>query len=136
MERDGRAAETPAQRRIVEWGDGPVVVIVGVGRSTIPEVTVLLSSQANRGGRAEVSKYAALGKFLASSERQSVRLTFDEVAALVDLPASAFTHRAWWANQRDRRHVQARAWIDAGFAVDEVALGGHVIFVREASSRA
>jgi superfamily I DNA/RNA helicase/RecB family exonuclease len=31
MATDGRAALTPAQRRIVEWGDGPVVVIAGAG---------------------------------------------------------------------------------------------------------
>lgn len=35
------------------------------------------------------------------------------------LPASAYRHAAWWANETGR-HVQATAWLDAGFRVDEV----------------
>lgn len=46
---------------------------------------------------------------------------FDEIANLVGgLPPSAFRHRPWWAN--DARHVQAAAWMAAGWRTEAVDL--------------
>jgi hypothetical protein len=60
-----------------------------------------------------------------------VRLTFAEVDQIVDrLPASANNHRAWWENEVEGSHVQARAWMAAGYKVREVALGSWVIFEK------
>lgn len=48
-----------------------------------------------------------------------VRMTFNEIAGLVgSLPASAWQHREWWAN--DASHVEAAAWLDAGWRVTVV----------------
>jgi hypothetical protein len=50
-------------------------------------------------------------------------LMFDEVADLVGgLPSSAYRHQEWWSNETDGRHVQARAWLDAGMQVESVDL--------------
>ena len=51
-----------------------------------------------------------------------VEMSFDEIAWLVGgLPASAERWQAWWANVAEGgRHVQARAWLNAGREVEEV----------------
>jgi hypothetical protein len=66
-----------------------------------------------------MGKYDPLREHLASlDDRTHVRLTFNEIAALVGaLPASAWQHPAWWANEVDGAHVQAHAWLDAGWRV-------------------
>ena len=47
-----------------------------------------------------------------------MRLTFNEIARLVGaLPASAWQHREWWGNEAEGQHVQAHAWLDAGWRV-------------------
>ncbi len=47
-------------------------------------------------------------------------MSFDEIDILVGgLPASAERWPAWWANETaGSRHVQARAWLDAGREVE------------------
>jgi len=75
-----------------------------------------------------MGKYRPLGEYLKSQTVSRVRLSFDEIRAIIgaDLPPSAHKYRAWWAN--DRSHVHARAWVDAGWQVEEVALGRWVRF--------
>jgi hypothetical protein len=66
-----------------------------------------------------MAKYSPLKKQLQGRSGLTVEFAFTEIAAWVGgLPASARRHRAWWAN--DRGHVQARAWLDAGWQVDDV----------------
>lgn len=73
-------------------------------------------------------KYESLGDHLRRCGTR-VRLSFSEIDQLVGaLPISASTHRAWWANERGRGHVQARAWLDSGFRVAHVELGHWVEF--------
>jgi hypothetical protein len=57
-------------------------------------------------------------------------MTFTEIDRLVgDLPASARRLAAWWSNDRDGRHVQAKAWLEAGREVEWVDVGrGRVRF--------
>src|SRR5690606_13251972 len=46
------------------------------------------------------------------------------------LPASAYTHPAWWSNTGGS-HVQAQAWLDRGFRTEQVDLAGEkLVFVR------
>lgn len=49
-------------------------------------------------------------------------MSFDDIDTLVDgLPASAERWPAWWANEATgSRHVQARAWLDAGREVEHL----------------
>ena len=70
-------------------------------------------------------KYEPLRSFLkrVSQNTREVSLSFDEIEVILraPLPASAMSHRPWWANQRDTRtHPQTRAWVTAGFVVDAV----------------
>lgn len=52
------------------------------------------------------------------------RLSFAEIAAVLGspLPKSALQYPAWWANQRGSGHVQANAWLNAGFHSADVDL--------------
>lgn len=70
------------------------------------------------------SKYDALREHLRRQGSARVEMSFGEVAALVgELPASATGdggkyYRQWWGNNDG--HVQAQAWLDAGYEVAEV----------------
>lgn len=65
-----------------------------------------------------MSKYAALKRHLEAQPGPSCEMTFDEVAEIVGgLPSSARTHSAWWSNEVEGQHVQAHAWMDAGWRV-------------------
>ena len=77
-------------------------------------------------------KYHGLKAFLSAQKQPRLRLTFDEVAkrAGVRLPASAFEHPAWWANE-GKSHVQAKAWLEAGYKTENLDLAAQrVEFVR------
>ena len=71
------------------------------------------------------SKYAALTKLLSKKKGNTVYLRFADAKKCLgfSLPASAFTHAAFWANQSDvTNRPHAKAWQEAGFYVDEVKL--------------
>jgi hypothetical protein len=77
-------------------------------------------------------KYAALKSYLASRTQIRVQLSFDDVAriAKVRLPASAYDHAAWWAND-SKSHVQAKAWLEAGYKTENIDLAAKTVeFVR------
>ncbi|WP_434453340.1 DUF7662 domain-containing protein [Lentzea sp. E54] len=69
-----------------------------------------------------------------ADSRQGVELSFAEIADLVGgLPASAYEHRAWWANSLMSQQV---AWRHAGWRVDFVSLEHRrVRFVRHGAPR-
>jgi hypothetical protein len=68
-----------------------------------------------------VSKYSALRRHLKAETGTSVEMAFGEIDDVVGgLPASARRYSAWWSNEREGRHVQARAWLDAGWRVADV----------------
>lgn len=79
-----------------------------------------------------MSKYAPVADLLRRS-RSRVTVTFAELDDLVGgLPESARHHRGWWGNEASGGHVQARAWLEAGWRVESVTLtGGRVTFVQE-----
>jgi hypothetical protein len=84
------------------------------------------------------SKYAPLGERLARESGDRLRLTFAEVehALGFPLPASARTHAPWWANVGGS-HVQAKAWMEAGWRTRDVDVPGQrVTFERVAASEA
>jgi hypothetical protein len=77
-------------------------------------------------------KYAALKSFLAAQGRPRIELSFAEIVrrAGVRLPASAYAHSAWWAND-SKSHVQAKAWLEAGYKTENVDLTAQrVAFVQ------
>ncbi len=76
-------------------------------------------------------KYQKLGEYLQRLTGNQVRLSFTEIEDILgfNLPASAYKHRPWWGNGG---HVQANAWLNAGWRVDPVVLGQNIGFVRAA----
>jgi len=77
------------------------------------------------------NKYDPLADYLQNSRENSVRLSFREIEQMLgeSLPASARKYRPWWAN--DATHVQAHAWLEVGYVVNEVNLiGERVVFSR------
>lgn len=79
-----------------------------------------------------MSKYDALTKHLATRSDARVPMSFSDLEAVLGfpLPASARTHRPWWANS-GHGHVQARGWLDAGYQSEQVDLESEkLVFVR------
>ncbi|MFB2980913.1 helix-turn-helix transcriptional regulator [Microseira sp. BLCC-F43] len=69
----------------------------------------------------EGNKYQPLLEFLRGSNQNEIILTFAEIEALINdsLPNSAKSQRAWWSN-RSKGALQASAWMDAGYRVENV----------------
>ncbi len=78
------------------------------------------------------AKYYPLYEYLRSlPQDEPIRLTFDRVEAIIgdSLPRSARTSRAWWANSRT---PQGRAWLEADWLVDAVAVDEAWVVFRPA----
>ena len=78
------------------------------------------SAKTSRSGRA--SSYAGLGEHLAKQRGEAVVLEFDEIEDILSrpLPASAYRHRAWWANTES--HSQAAEWLQRGWRASDLDL--------------
>lgn len=68
-----------------------------------------------------MSKYEPLEAFLSRQSVDSIEMTFDQIEKVLDskLPKSARAYRPWWANSA-AGHVNAQAWLRAGFEAFEV----------------
>ena len=66
-----------------------------------------------------MSTYASLNKYLLECGKGRVIMTFLELEQVLgfNLPKSAYTYNAWWANGG---HSQAYAWLDAGYKVERI----------------
>lgn len=80
-----------------------------------------------------MGKYDSFRVYLIRAGNAPVEMTFAEIADIVGgLPASAYDHRAWWANENAvGRHVQANAWLGAGRSVTEVNMLGKQVRFSE-----
>ncbi len=80
----------------------------------------------------EGSKYQPLLEFLRDSNQREVILTFAEIEALMNnpLPDSAKSKRAWWSN-RSKGALQASAWMNAGYRVEDVDLDEQRVTFRK-----
>jgi hypothetical protein len=81
-------------------------------------------------------KYEPLEEYLRSLPRtqEEVTLSFEIIEQVLNdqLPPSAYDDRAWWGNQQQGTHVEAIAWMNAGWMVDTVdLLEKWVKFVRQ-----
>lgn len=68
-----------------------------------------------------MSKYEPLEAFLSRQTNDSIEMTFEQIEKVLDskLPKSARAYRPWWANS-SAGHVNAQAWLSAGFEALEV----------------
>lgn len=69
-------------------------------------------------------KYTPLEQYLRNLPvtQKEVTLSFEQIERILNdkLPPSAYQYQAWWANQKEGSHVEAFAWMDAGWLVDIV----------------
>lgn len=79
-----------------------------------------------------MAKYDPLLEYLEGATRSPITLSFREVERLLNatLPVSARKHAAWWSNEPVGSHVQARAWMDAGWVARVDIAGQSVEFRR------
>ena len=68
--------------------------------------------------------YDPLTRYLKERADTSWNASFAEIERIISrtLPKSAREYRPWWANQRDGKHSQSKAWQDAGWETSEVNL--------------
>src|SRR5579863_6570470 len=83
------------------------------------------------------SKYAPLQRYLEQAAGSRLRLSFRDVEAILQfaLPKSARTYAPWWANVGGS-HVQAEAWMDAGWRTCNVDVPGERVSFERASTGA
>ncbi|HAX80749.1 MAG TPA: transcriptional regulator [Cyanobacteria bacterium UBA11372] len=81
----------------------------------------------------EGSKYQPLLDYLrANSHLDEVTLNFADIEALLNnpLPASAHNQQGWWSN-RKKGALQASAWMEAGYRVENVDLDSQRVTFRK-----
>ncbi|WP_008311802.1 helix-turn-helix transcriptional regulator [Leptolyngbya sp. PCC 6406] len=82
------------------------------------------------------SKYYPLYQYFKDRDRGEVRLTLEEIEALLQspLPPSARRQKAWWSN-RSSGALQAAAWLQAGYHTRNVNLEtGEITFLPYVTS--
>lgn len=69
-------------------------------------------------------KYTPLENYLRDlpATQREVTLRFEQIEKILNdkLPSSAYEDRRWWDHEKEGNHVNARAWANAGWKVDEV----------------
>ncbi|MFP5275133.1 helix-turn-helix domain-containing protein [Coleofasciculus sp.] len=82
------------------------------------------------------SKYQPLLEFLQQSDQAEVILTFAEIEELMNdtLPDSARQKRAWWSNRR-KGALQANAWMEAGYWVEDIDLEQQRVTFRQPTAK-
>jgi hypothetical protein len=84
-----------------------------------------------------MSKYAALRRFFSTQIANELPMSFQEVENIIGaaLPSSAHRYPSWWANDL-ATHVQAKAWLDAGYETQNVDIvAKKLVFKRVSSPR-
>jgi len=67
-----------------------------------------------------MSKYDPLREHLRLNGSSRIEMTFAQIEAIVGgLPQSAYEHKAWWSNEQGGNHVQAHAWMAAGYRTED-----------------
>lgn len=122
-----------AQKKLIEAAsryDSPVDGLSSLIDNSIDTSTDFSVTESASGG----GRYAALADWLQSQPGRvdQVPLTFNRIEEIInaDLPASARTHRAWWAND-SVGHSHSQLWLDAGWRTTYINLSeGKVTFSR------
>src|ERR1700690_1978299 len=78
------------------------------------------------------SRYGLLTRHLQMQAAAKVPMGFTEIEQVIgtSLPKSAKLYRTWWSNNASN-HVQAKAWLEAGYCTEHVDMDGtKLVFVR------
>ena len=81
-----------------------------------------------------MAKYDPLEVHLREVDQAHLDMKFETIESIIGdaLPASARIYREWWSNEVIGTHVQAHAWVRAGWSVKSVNLeSGRVAFTRD-----
>jgi len=83
-----------------------------------------------------MAKYDPLKHHLNGRTKAEITMDFKEIEKVIgaELPPSAYTHRAWWANERVGSHVHCRSWLDAGYSLDQVDFARQRVVFRRAGA--
>lgn len=75
-----------------------------------------------------MTKYEPLQRHLQASGIPSLQFRFADIEEILGfaLPASARRYAAWWSNS-DGSHVQAQAWLAAGYETSDVDIPGEQV---------
>jgi hypothetical protein len=69
-------------------------------------------------------KYIPLEQYLRElpANQREVTLGFEQIERILDakLASSAYEYRQWWENEKEGNHVNARAWANAGWKIENV----------------
>ena len=78
------------------------------------------------------SKYYPLFERLQSCDAPQITLSWDEIERLIErpLPTSA-SDRAWWSNRDSASAIQSKAWIQAGYHIENVDFDLQTVTFRE-----
>jgi hypothetical protein len=81
-------------------------------------------------------KYEPLKNYLSDCSSTEAVLDFDDIERIIGakLPQSARKHPAWWSNN-GQGHVNARAWLEAGFKTSKVDLNRATVVFQRASNK-
>jgi len=82
-----------------------------------------------------MSKYSPLESFLEHSGKAEMTLSFAKIEKILEfpLPTSARKYAAWWSNNATG-HVNAEAWLSAGYKAAQVDLSDEtLVFIRDNS---
>jgi hypothetical protein len=80
-------------------------------------------------------KYEPLAHFLRAEAGEVRALSFEEIERIIDapLPPSARKHEAWWSNN-PTGHVNAQAWLSAGYRAESIDISSEAVVFRKVSS--
>lgn len=84
-----------------------------------------------------MGKYQALHEYFEemAEVKHSIMLGFHKLESILGekLPNTAYSSRQWWGNELSKvtQHVQAKAWLSAGWEVDKVDLDGEAVLFRK-----
>lgn len=77
-----------------------------------------------------MAKYDPLVRYLTSSDKKKLRLTFDQIEEIIDahLPASATTYRGWWSGN-------SATWVYEGWRAIPNVHKKRVGFVKDRTAK-
>jgi antitoxin HicB len=133
QEQQGRAGEAPQARAVLH----PDFAVAAARSASTGAADTRRLGTVNEEKPAYIatptSKYLPLQMHLigVSHSESDVQLSFAEIEQIIGdrLPPSAHNHREWWSNHAGS-HVQARAWLEAGWDVDSVDQGRQTVRFR------